>query len=166
MTSTYLIRIRNFVILALLQVLIFSNIHLFGYATAYLYLLFLLKLPRNISRNELLIWGFLSGLTVDIFGNTPGVNAAAATAMAFMRNYILSAFIKKDEVENFIPSMLTMGKSKYIGYLLSCIIIFYLLLYMLELFTLNYPVTLLISTASSNLLTMLFILVIECFNRK
>ena len=56
MTQEILIRIRNFVILALLQVLVFSRIHLFGYATAYIYLIFLLKLPRHTSTNALMLW--------------------------------------------------------------------------------------------------------------
>ena len=30
-----------------------------------------------------MIWAFLLGLTVDILGNTPGMNAAAATVLAF-----------------------------------------------------------------------------------
>lgn len=166
MTRAYLIRIRNFVILVLLQILIFSNIHLYGYATAYLYLLFLLKLPRHTTRNELLLWGFLAGFIVDIFGNTPGINTAAATFMAFTRNYILASFTKKDEADDYIPAASTIGTSGYIGYSLTCIIIFYIALYLLELFTINYPVTLLISVTASSLLTELFILVIECFNRK
>jgi len=41
MTSSTLTNIRNFVLLAIVQVLIFSHIHLFGYATAYIYLIFL-----------------------------------------------------------------------------------------------------------------------------
>lgn len=95
MTSNNLIRIRNFVILAFIQVLIFSQIHLFGYATAHIYLIFLLKLPRFTSRNEQMLWAFLFGLVVDIFGNTPGINACAATAMAFARGYILESFTQR-----------------------------------------------------------------------
>jgi hypothetical protein len=56
MTRNYLIRIRNFILVAIIQVMIFSQIHLFGYATACVYLLFILKMPRLTSRNELLIW--------------------------------------------------------------------------------------------------------------
>ena len=51
MTSSTLINIRNFILLTFVQVLIFSHIHLFGYATAYIYLIFLLKLPRHTSRH-------------------------------------------------------------------------------------------------------------------
>ena len=166
MTREILIRTRNFAILALLQALIFSRIHLFGYATACVYLIFILKLPRLTSRNELLIWGFLLGLTVDIFADTPGINACAATATAFARNYILAAFTQKGTADDFAPGVHTIGWSGYATYAALCLALFYTILYLLELFTISYPVTLLTSVAGSTLLTMLFTLVIECFTRR
>ena len=166
MTSNSLIRIRNFVILAFIQVLIFSQIHIFGYATAHIYLIFLLKLPRFTSRNEQLIWAFLFGLVVDIFSNTPGINACAATAMAFVRNYILESFTQKGVADDFIPGIHTINRGGYAMYATLCLLLFYTVLFMLELFTIRYPLTLLASIVASTLLTLLFTLVIECFTRK
>lgn len=166
MTRTYLIRLRNFILLALIQVLIFSNIHLFGYATAYLYLIFLLKLPCHTSRNELLLWGFAFGLIVDIFGNTPGLNAASATLVAFFRNPILSIFIQKETIDDFIPGIKTLNWSGYICYSLIFILLFYTTLFLLEIFTITSVTTLLISVASSSIFTMSFVLTTECFTRK
>ncbi|MBR3612652.1 MAG: rod shape-determining protein MreD [Bacteroidaceae bacterium] len=166
MTSNNLIRIRNFVILAFIQVLIFSQIHLFGYATAHIYLIFLLKLPRFTSRNEQMIWAFLFGLVVDIFGNTPGINACAATAMAFARGYILESFTQKGVADDFVPGIHTINVAGYIMYATLCLLLFYTVLFLLELFTIHYPLTLLASIAASTLLTLLFTLVIECFTRK
>lgn len=166
MTSKSLIRIRNFVILAFIQVLIFSQIHLFGYATAHIYLIFLLKLPRFTSRNEQMIWAFLFGLVVDIFGNTPGINACAATAMAFARGYILESFTQKGVADDFVPGIHTINVAGYIMYATLCLLLFYTVLFLLELFTIHYPLTLLASIAASTLLTLLFTLVIECFTRK
>ena len=166
MTSNNLIRIRNFVILAYIQVLIFSQIHLFGYATAHIYLIFLLKLPRFTSRNEQMLWAFLFGLVVDIFGNTPGINACAATAMAFARGYILESFTQKGVADDFVPGIHTINVAGYIMYATLCLLLFYTVLFLLELFTIHYPLTLLASIAASTLLTLLFTLVIECFTRK
>lgn len=166
MTSNNLIRIRNFVILAFIQVLIFSQIHLFGYATAHIYLIFLLKLPRFTSRNEQMLWAFLFGLVVDIFGNTPGINACAATAMAFARGYILESFTQKGVADDFVPGIHTINVAGYIMYATLCLLLFYTVLFLLELFTIHYPLTLLASIAASTLLTLLFTLVIECFTRK
>lgn len=166
MTRNTLIRIRNFGILAFIQVLIFSQIHLFGYATAHIYLIFLLKLPRFTSRNELLLWGFLFGIVVDTFCNTPGINACAATAMAFARNYILAAFTQKGIADDLVPSIHTIKLGGYAMYATLCLLLFYTVLFLLELFTIRYPLTLLASITASTLLTLLFTLVIECFTHK
>ena len=166
MTSKTIARAGYFVLLSLVQVIIFSQIHLFGYATAHIYIIFLLKLPRFTTHNEMLIWAFLFGLIVDIFGNTPGINACAATAMAFARNSLLDAFTQKGTADDFTPSIHTIGWSGYAIYSILNLLVFYTVLYLLELFTIQYPITLLASVLGSTLLTMLFTLVIECFTRK
>lgn len=166
MTRTYLIRLRNFVLVAIIQVVIFSQIHLFGYATACVYLIFILKLPRFTSRNELLLWAFLLGLTVDIFCSTPGINAAAATAMAFARNTVLSVFLQKAISDDFVPSVRSLNWSGYICYSLISLLLFFSVLFLLEMFTVGYPLQLLLSLSSSTFLTMLFVLVIEFFTRR
>lgn len=165
MTNNTLIRIRNFIILAFVQVVIFSQIHLFGYATACIYLIFLLKLPRHTNRNELLIWGFIFGLTVDIFCNTPGINAAAATIMSFIRNIILAQFIPKNNPDDFIPGTKVLKWGGYLMYTTLCIAIFYSILFLIEIFTINQPIILLTGVFTSTLLTMLFVIVTEFFSR-
>lgn len=153
-------------LLLLLQVLIFNRIHLFGYATAYIYLLFLLKLPRYTSRNELLLWGFMLGMTTDIFGSTPGMNAAAATALAFVRNYILEGFVKKGKTDDFVPGAGSMNSMAYIGYITMCLVIFCIALYLVELSTIGYPLAVLVGVSSSTILTLLFAVVAELFTRR
>ena len=164
MTSNTLTRIRNFILIALAQTLIFSHIHLFSYATACIYLIFILKLPRHTSINELLVWSFLFGLTVDIFCNTPGMHAASATAMGFIRNMALAIFTHKGLPDDFIPGVKSIKWGGYIIYSLICIAAFYTALFMLELFTVNNISSLIMSVSSSTLLTMLFVIVTECFS--
>lgn len=166
MTRGYLIKIRNITLLALVQVFIFSRIHLFGYATAYIYLIYLLKMPRYTSRNELLLWGFILGIIVDMFGNTPGINAAAATLLAFARNPILECFIQEGTADDITPGVRSMQWGSYLGYSSVCTIIFYTALYLLELFTISYPQTLLTGIVSSYLFVLLFIIITEKFTRK
>ena len=64
-------RIEWFVGLALLQVLVFNQLHIGGYATPFLYIYFILKFNSKVGRNQLMLWAFMIGLTVDVFGNTP-----------------------------------------------------------------------------------------------
>ena len=164
MTSKTITRTRNFVLLALAQVIIFSQIHLFGYATACIFTIFLLKLPRHTTQNETIIWGFLFGIVTDIFCNTPGIHSAAATAMAFARKYILAAFTHKGLPDDFIPGVKSLKWGGYIVYAIICIAIFYAVLFPLELFAIRHFSTLLISTISSTALTMLFAIVVEFFS--
>lgn len=164
MTRNTLIDIRNFVLVLLAQVLVFSRIHLYGYATACIYLIFILKLPRHTTANTLILWGFAAGIIVDIFANTPGMNAAAATAMAFARNMFLATFTHKGLPDDFIPGAKSIKWGGYLVYSLMCILLFYTLLFLLELFTAGHILPLLISIAGSTLLTMLFVIVAECFS--
>lgn len=164
MSKITLIRLRNFIVLVLIQVLIFSRIHLFGYATACIYIIFIIKLPRHTTRNELLIWSFLFGLSVDIFCNTPGINAGAATLLGFIRNPLLSAFTQKGIPDDFVPGTRSLKWSRYTVYSLLCTSIFFTTLFILEFFTVVNPMMLFISVVSSTLLTMLFTIVIEFFS--
>ena len=164
MSKNTLIRLRNFVLLALVQVLIFSRIHLFGYATACIYILFIIKLPRHTTRNEQLIWSFLFGLCVDMFCNTPGINSAAATLLGFIRPHLLSAFAHKGIPDDFVPGVRSLKWSRYLVYSLICTSVFFTALFIIELFTVSSPLILLTSIISSTLLTMLFAIVIEFFS--
>ena len=85
MIINYIHRIGWFVGLILLQVLILNNVHIAGVATPFLYVYFILKFNSGTSRNELMVWGFCMGLAIDIFSNTPGMNAAATVLLAFLR---------------------------------------------------------------------------------
>ena len=75
-------RLEWFLALALLQVLVLNRMHVAGYATPFFFIYFILKFNSRVGRNVLMLWAFALGLTVDVFGNTPGMNAAAATCLA------------------------------------------------------------------------------------
>ena len=163
---TFLNRLKYFLIAAVIQVLLFSHIHLFGYATVYIYLLFILKMPRFATRNVQMVWAFALGLVVDMFSNTPGINAAAATLLAFMRNYVLAMFIPNGITEDFTPGTRVLRWGAYVSYAAICTLIFCTALFLLEFFTLSHPLHLAISVSGSTLLTLLFVIVFESLNRR
>ena len=55
-----------------MQVLLFDNIELFGFLTAYVYILFILLLPVDISPMVALPLAFTQGLVVDLFSSSLG----------------------------------------------------------------------------------------------
>ena len=161
MLITFLRRLGWFVLLVLVQGLILNNISFFGYATPFLYVYLILAFDANMSRYSLLLWGFALGLAVDIFSNTPGVNAAATTLLAFMRPSLLRLFTPRDSAEDFSPGIPSMGTSPFIRYLTFCLLFHQTALVLLLTFSLVQPHAIVLRIVSSVLLTGVCIIGVE-----
>lgn len=152
--------------LILLQVLILNNIHIGGFATPFLYVYFILKLTSDTPRNQQMIWAFCIGLIVDIFENTPGMNAAALVLMAFLRPPILRLFTLRDDIyDSYIPSKYSMGNSSFMRYIIVCVLIHHASLLSIESFSFIAFSQLLLRIALSTILTILCIVAIEWFRK-
>jgi rod shape-determining protein MreD len=151
--------------LILLQVLILNNIHIGGFATPFLYVYFIIKLSSETSRNELMIWAFCIGLVIDIFDNTPGINASAFVLMAFVRPTFLRLFTPRDTYDSYIPSKKVMGNSPFMRYLIVCVLIHHTALLTIESFSFISFGTLCLRIALSTVLTVLCVIAIEWFRK-
>ena len=85
--------IFRFVIFILVQVYILDKIHLHRFVIPVVYYLFILWLPFGLTRISLLVIGFVAGLTLDYFTNTPGLHAAACVLIAYARPFIINLLI-------------------------------------------------------------------------
>ncbi len=72
-----------FVLGVLFQLSVINNLSLGPFFNPLVYSLIILKLPFKTQNWALLIWAFVLGLTMDIFQNSHGINAAATVFMAF-----------------------------------------------------------------------------------
>ena len=115
-------RALHFVVLCLVQALVFNHVHLFGYATVLLYVYFVVIFPRNYPRWAILLWSFALGLCVDMFTNTPGMAAASLTLVGFLQPYLLELFLPRDAAENIRSSAATLGFTKFL--MLASILVF------------------------------------------
>jgi rod shape-determining protein MreD len=131
---TLLQRMKWFAVLALLQVLVLNRVHIQGYATPFLCVYFLFMLDSGTKRNTLLGWGFALGLTVDIFGNTPGMNAAAATLLAFVREPLLRLVTLRDTADDFEPGIRSMGVLPYLRFITLGTLLFVTVFQVLDVF--------------------------------
>ncbi|MBR2084353.1 MAG: rod shape-determining protein MreD [Muribaculaceae bacterium] len=73
-----------FIVLTVLQ-LVCNKIVLWGVAMPVVFIYLILRLPVNLHGGWVLTIAFFSGLIIDIFDNTPGMNALACTLMAAVR---------------------------------------------------------------------------------
>ena len=145
-----------YVIMVLVQV-ICNHICIFGVAIPLIYIYFIVRLPINLSVNWAMTFAFLLGLTIDIFNNTQGMNALACTVTAALRRPVFSLyFAREDDLANPIPSIRTLGSGIYIKYLLSIVLLFNILLFLIQSFTLaDIRITILRIIASTILTTFL-----------
>ncbi|WP_321333252.1 rod shape-determining protein MreD [uncultured Bacteroides sp.] len=161
MIINYIHKVAWFFGLVLLQVVILNNLHIAGYAPPFFYIYFILKFDTSVSRNELMIWGFLIGLAVDVFSNTPGMNAASTVFLAFVRPLLLRLFMSRDNLDNISPSMRSMGTGAFVKFLIASLFIHHTMLLTIELFSFTSMLSLLLSIVFSMLLTFTFIMAVE-----
>ena len=125
-----------FLVLLIFQIFIFNGMTFLNYATPFVYIYFILKLPISIGKNQLLILSFLLGLIIDIFSNTPGLNASTSVFIGFLRPYLINALVTLDVAENREPSMRLFDPLPFLRYIGISILIHHALLLTLESFSL------------------------------
>lgn len=161
MNNIILKNIVRFILLILLQVLVLNNMNLMGYMNPYVYILFILLLPANINKSLLLLLAFITGLTIDFFGNTPGLNAAATVLMAFARPGVLNLFFKNLDFEpGEEPDITKLGFGKFLRYTIILVLIHHTALFFLEIFNFDEILTTLYRIVISSVFSTFIIIII------
>ncbi|MFY9515663.1 MAG: rod shape-determining protein MreD [Dysgonamonadaceae bacterium] len=160
MKITFLREMVGFVVLVLLQTLVLNRISVFGVAVPILYIYFLIKLPKNRNLFYVVISGFLMGLIIDIFLNTPGMNAAATTIVATLRKPLMNIFFSKVEYEDFVPSIYT-ETGAFLRYSVVMVLLHQTLLFFIESFTFFNLTSTLIRIGASSVLTLILIIALD-----
>lgn len=111
-------QIIRFILFVLVQALVLNNMPaLHRFVTPYLYFLFLIWLPFNVSRPWMLILGFITGFALDLFTKTPGLHASACLWLAYLRTPLLKLLLPGETKElktGSSPSVRSMGLTTYI----------------------------------------------------
>lgn len=118
-----------------LQVLLFNNLSFYG-GIVFIYMVALLKMPVEMNRVWQIVVGFATGFIIDIFCNTPGMNALATGTVMFMREPILHLFENDPEFKSGSVSMNRFSMWTFFRYAFSVIGVHAFLLYFIEAFTL------------------------------
>ncbi|MCD6091599.1 MAG: rod shape-determining protein MreD [Bacteroidales bacterium] len=150
--------IRFFVVL-ILQLLVFNNIQFSGYINPFFYVLFILLLPFETPRWLMLVSAFLLGLTVDVFGHTYGMHAAASVFIAFIRpNVVRFIYSKKEYEAGVLPGVAHLGFSWFLSYASILIFIHHFIYFYLEVFKLNDFMTTFYRVIYSSIATLIVII--------
>lgn len=153
------VNILRFIILLLLQVLLFNNMDLFGFVTPFPYILFILIYPLNTNRAGLITISFFLGLILDMFNNSGGVHAAACVTLAFFRESFLK-FAFGISYEYHMLRITEKIGSELITYLSLGILLHHSIVFVLEIFNFNFALEMLIRSVSSSIFTLIIIILI------
>lgn len=163
-----LVNVLRWFILLLTQILLLRNLSFYNMATPFVYILFLMLLPFGIPNLLLYLIAFATGLTLDAFYDTLGVNAAACVMLAFVRISFISLTLNRDGFDEPEPTLGNMGFKWFILYAILCVFSHHLVLFFLETFRLAEFSYTLLRCFLSGIFTLFTIILIEFifYNRK
>lgn len=123
----------SFALYILAQVLLLKNFVLFNTTFCFLYVGFLLLFSLETGAISLMIIAFFTGLTIDIFYDTPGINASASVLIAFLRPHWLSMITPRGGYEEIsVPSIKNVDAIWFTIYTLPLIFIHHFAMFYLE----------------------------------
>ena len=165
--GTIIRQIFSFVLYLAAQVFFVRNLSIFGYAFCFVYVAFLLLLPFETPPVLLLLLGFASGFTADVFYDTLGIHSAACVLLAFLRPSVIRLITPRGELDtNMRLSLKAMGPPWFISYTVVLVFIHHAFLFSLEAANTSLILPVLIKTVCSTLFTTLVIVILQYFKQK
>jgi rod shape-determining protein MreD len=159
-SNSYFINILRFVLLILVQVLVFNNLNFFGYINPMVYILFLYWYPVKEKRSLFILLSFLLGLMVDWFSDTMAIHAAATVTIAYLRPMLMRfCFGVNYEFQNF--KLTNSTKAQQITFLALLIIVHHLIFFTLEIFSLENTLLILKKVVTISLATLILCLLLS-----
>ena len=154
--------ILSFIALVLAQSIVFNNLILFNSAVALVFVYFIITLPITLSTNIVVSLSFVLGLSVDVFQDTPGLNAMTCTVAGFIRRPIFHLYVPRDE--DFAGRRLgiaTIGTAAFLKYMLTLVLLYCTLYFSIE--SLNFAALgqLCLRISASTLYTFIIIYAVE-----
>ena len=145
-----------FVVMALLQVFLFSRISVYIHPLAYV--AFIILLPMEIAPLLLLTLGLLMGVTMDVFMGTAGINTIATLFVASCRPTLLNLLAGKDEVKDGgIPNVNRLGIKKFIKYASFMVLLHSTVFFIFETLSLHFFYLTLLRILLSSAVTLLLV---------
>ena len=145
----------------LLQVLILNQINLGGFLNPYIYVLFVLLLPFSMPRYQILLLSFLIGITIDWFSNTPGLHAASAVLIGFLRSPVMSLISVREIEQADYPGLKQTGIKWFLTYVAVLVFIHHFFLFYLEVFSFEGFFRTLLRSILSSIFTVVVIVLIQ-----
>lgn len=124
-------QIGRYIVVMILQVLLFDQLQLLGVCHPYIYILCLLMMPITLSHSADMIIGAVVGLIMDIFCNSLGVHTAACIFIMFIRPYLIGAIVNDKDRLNEQISLRALGMEALLRYVVILVVVHHLMVFLL-----------------------------------
>lgn len=148
----------RYIVVMLLQVLLFNQLQLWGICHPYIYILCLMMMPITLPLSVEMIIGAIAGLIMDVFCNSIGIHMAACILLMFIRPYLLGVIVNDKDRLNEQISLRNLGLDGLIKYTVILVIIHHLTVFTLAAWSWSHIGMVLLETAVSSALTIVVII--------
>ena len=156
------INFSRFVLFVFLQLFVLNHIQFNGFINPYLYILFILLLPLEISGLLMLILSFVLGLIIDLASATIGYHTIATVFMAYFRYHLLRFIAPRDGYEpGMSPAINMLGFQWFFKYVSILTVSHHFVLFWIEAFRFGDLLPATLRALASSIFTLLLIFIYE-----
>ena len=151
-------QIGLYVVVMLLQVLLFDQLQLLGICHPYIYILCLLMMPITLPHSVDMIIGAVAGLIMDIFCNSLGIHMASCILIMFIRPYLIGSIVNDKDRLNEQISLRAIGLEALLKYVIILVLLHHLTLFSLAAWSWHHIGFVLLETIVSSAITIAVII--------
>ena len=151
-------QIGRFVLVMVLQVLLFNQLQLGGVCHPYIYVLCLLMMPITLSHSADMIIGVAVGLIMDVCCNSLGIHMAACILLMFIRPYLIGAIVNDKDRLNEQISLRAIGMEALIKYVVILVLVHHLTVFLLAAWGWTHIGFVLLETLVSSTITIIIVM--------
>jgi len=151
-------QIGRYILVMLLQVLLFDQLQLWGACHPYIYLLCLLMMPITLPPIADMLIGAGIGLVMDMFCNSLGVHTASCILIMFIRPYLLGVILNDKDRLNEQVSLRSIGMEAFIKYVVILVLVHHLTVFSLAAWSWYHIGFVLLETLVSSAITIFVII--------
>ena len=151
-------QIGRYLLVMLLQVLLFDQLQLWGACHPYIYVLCLLMMPITLPHNVDMLIGAFAGFIMDIFCNSLGVHMAACILLMYIRPYLIGFIVNDKDRLNEQISLHAIGMEALLKYTVIMVLIHHLTVFSLAAWSWSHMGFVLLETIVSSTITILLVI--------
>lgn len=157
----------RFILLALLQVLIFNQLEFGWLIHIMVYPVFIMLLPFELGTVSLLSLAFLMGFIIDVFSNTYGLHTSSLLTMTYFRPKIFKIFSPIDGYDPLKqPTIFDMGFRWFLLTFGNLLLIHHFWYFLIEIFRFNEVLSIFSKTTVSFIFSLSMSIIFQQFLHK